>query len=168
MMLSRRAALVGLFCVSANAAVGQDLGPSGPAVRPSATPPGEILDNKDLMALYEALGYDVSAVYGLFQAVRSAFQKQDITAFADLCLFPLLLFANKERRAIANRDDVEARREAIFSPPVRETVERQQFQSLGVSDHGIMYGSGQLWLQARCQDRACKQLNYGVATINAV
>jgi hypothetical protein len=167
-MVSRRITLIGLLGISAKPALGQDLRPLGPVARPSATPPAEILNNKELMALYQALGYDVSAVYGLFQAIRTVFQKQDITGFANLCLFPLLLLANSERQTIANRNGVEARREAIFSPPVRGAVERQQFQALGLSDHGIMYGAGELWLQARCQDRACKQLDYGVATINAV
>ena len=167
-MLSRRIVLIGLLGTTTKAAFGQDARPSGLMTQPRVTPPGEILENKELMALYQALGYDVAAVYGLLRAVRTVFEKQDIRGFANLCLLPLLLFANKERQAIANRDGIEARRATIFAPQVRGAVERQQFQALGVSDHGIMYGAGELWLRARCQDRACQQFDYGVATINLI
>ena len=50
------------------------------------------------------------------------------------------------RRAIRNRDQLLAAREAILDPRIREVVAKSAFETAFVRDKGIMLGEGEVWI----------------------
>jgi len=48
---------------------------------------------------------------------------------------------------------------------LRAAVKNQKYEDLFVNSHGVMFGSGEVWVNGLCKDNACKTLDVKVITI---
>ena len=57
---------------------------------------------------------------------------------------------------------------AIVTPPIAKVIEQQKYEDLFVSDRGVMFGRGEVWVQGYCRDKDCKgKVDIQIATIQS-
>ena len=55
--------------------------------------------------------------------------------------------------------------DAIMTPKITDAVTKQDYEKLFVNATGIMFGDGQVWVNGVCKDKACKNFDAKVITI---
>jgi hypothetical protein len=99
-----------------------------------------------------------------FNKVKVANATRDAQAMAKLAAFPLTVDGKK---SIKNASAFIARYSEIFNADVVKAVEEQKFETLFSNYQGVMFGNGQLWFAAVCDQRTCKKHKVRIVAINS-
>ncbi len=98
-----------------------------------------------------------------FNKVKAANAARDARAMAKLVAFPLTLNGKK---SIKTESAFITRYNEIFNANVIKTVEQQKYETLFSNYQGAMFGDGQVWFSALCDQRACETYKLRIIAIN--
>ncbi len=103
-----------------------------------------------------------------YQAVIEALQKgvadHDAAAVAALVEYPIKVRVGSERE-IADEAAFVVAYDSIMTEPIAKVVTEQKYEDLFVNYQGIMFGSGEVWINGICKDDACTAFDAKVITI---
>jgi hypothetical protein len=105
-----------------------------------------------------------------FQAVltslKQAVERHDVAAVAALVSYPITINPRtKTAMSIRTPQAFIARYDQIITPHIADVIEKQKYEDLFVNYQGAMFGSGEVWIAGICKDKACKQVDIKVRTI---
>ncbi|KKB11916.1 hypothetical protein VE25_10215 [Devosia geojensis] len=101
-----------------------------------------------------------------FEVLQDAVETQDKATVASLVRYPLNITLDGRRIAIAGEEEFVARYDEIVTPEVVEAVTSQVYADLFVNADGVMFGDGEVWMNAYCTDRSCAVTYWLVRAIN--
>ena len=106
-------------------------------------------------------------IYGTaIQAIQEALVNYEIEGIAGYIPFGEAIKVNGEDVVIADEADLAARFDELFNEKVVNAVTDQQYDTLFVSQDGIMFGDGELWISGICDDEACEFPFVNIIAIN--
>lgn len=104
-----------------------------------------------------------------YQAVIQQFQKavaeKDAATVASLVNYPFAATIDGKRVEIADRQAFVQQYDKIVTPAIASAITQQKYSQLMVNYKGVMFGSGEAWINGICKDKACKQVDVRVVTI---
>ena len=112
---------------------------------------------------------DASTFDQIFTHMRKVFAAgniDDMMEIADTVEYPLTVNGADGELVIKDRGEFIDQFEDIFTENVRTAIANQRYENLTVSSDGIMFGNGELWMSAICQDNACTDQYWAVTAIN--
>ncbi|PZS67099.1 hypothetical protein [Stenotrophomonas maltophilia] len=139
--------------------------PAAPAAEPAASAPAAPAAEapaEDARARIETLLGDAAQYEKVFNAFKTAVVGGDRAAVVEEVRFPLNIADGKK---ITGPGEFQRNYEKIITPAVIKAVSEQDFGKVFVNQQGVMIGSGQVWLNGTCLDKACTQTEVKVITI---
>jgi hypothetical protein len=107
----------------------------------------------------------------LFETSIEAFQhavatgsKEDVAAFIR---YPIKVTIDGQTKVIRSPDAFVKQYDRIMTPDIVKAVKDQTYGDLFVNDQGVMFGNGQVWLDAVCIGSKCRQSVVQVVTLQA-
>ncbi|RYE07835.1 MAG: hypothetical protein EOP22_15970 [Hyphomicrobiales bacterium] len=100
-----------------------------------------------------------------FKTIQEGLAARDIAAVSGYIGYGEAFKLNGEDVVIADEADLLARFDEIFNAKVVAAVTAQTYETVFVSQDGIMFGNGELWINGICDDAACA---FPFVTITAV
>lgn len=93
--------------------------------------------------------------HGRYERVISAYQQAvaegDAVAVAALVEYPLQATLDGKRTVIADRADFVANYDRIITPAIAAVIKAQEYRDLMVNSQGVMFGSGETWINGVCK-----------------
>jgi len=106
-----------------------------------------------------------------YETVIRAFQAgvtaHDAAAVAALVRYPITVRAGGKKLVVRNAATFVRNYDAIVTPPIAQAITAQKYDELMVNGQGVMFGSGEAWINGVCLDAACKRVDPKVVTIQA-
>lgn len=108
-----------------------------------------------------------------YQAVIEAYQKGvrdgDRVAVAALVNYPITVRIDGSKTAIKDPAAFVRDYDRILTPDIARTIESQRYSDLMVNSRGVMFGSGESWINGICTEGSadCSEFEVKVVTIQA-
>lgn len=99
--------------------------------------------------------------------LQQAVAKHDAAGVAALVHYPLAVKLRGKPAIIRTPQSFIADYDRILTPEIAAAVEKQKYEDLFVNYQGAMFGNGQVWIAAICRDKACKQSDIKIRTIQS-
>jgi hypothetical protein len=106
---------------------------------------------------------------GLYESSIKAFQhavavgsKEDVAAFIR---YPIKVTINGQTKVIRSPEAFVKQYDEIMTPEIVNAVKNQAYGDLFVNDQGVMFGDGQVWMDAICIGSKCRQSVIQVVTL---
>lgn len=100
------------------------------------------------------------------QRIQEALNERDIEKLAGYIGYGEAIKVNGADVVINDEADLTARFDELFNERVIKAVTGQAYETLLVNQDGIMFGSGELWLNGVCDDEACQFPFVTIVAIN--
>jgi len=104
-----------------------------------------------------------------YRAFIGQFQKavadKDAAAVAALVHYPFGATIDGKTVVIKDAKGFVAQYDKIVTPAIAQVIVRQKYSDLMVNYQGVMFGSGEAWINGVCKDNACKVYDVKVMTI---
>ncbi|WP_368566046.1 hypothetical protein [Pseudoxanthomonas sp. UTMC 1351] len=137
-----------------------------PAPAPSPTPTPTSAD--DPTAVNQSID-DLLGDHERYQAVIHQFQKavadKDAATVASLVKYPFTATIDGKRVDIANGEAFVQQYDKIVTPAIANAITQQKYSELMVNYKGVMFGSGEAWINGICKDKACRKFDVRVVAI---
>jgi hypothetical protein len=137
-----------------------------PTPTPAPTPTPTAAD--DPTAVNQSID-DLLGDHERYQTVIHQFQKavadKDATTVASLVNYPFTATIDGKRVKIANGDAFVQQYEKIVTPAIAQAITQQKYSELMVNYKGVMFGSGEAWINGICKDKACQKFDVRVVAI---
>ncbi|MEL1265887.1 hypothetical protein [Pseudoxanthomonas putridarboris] len=134
---------------------------------PAADTEGAASPDADVDKQIQDLLGDPGPFRDVFDRLQQAVKADDRKAVAALVDYPLTVRPKGgPARAIHDQEAFVAHWDTIMTEEVRKAVLEQKYAELFVNWRGVMVGSGQVWMNAICQDDACAESTVRIAGIN--
>lgn len=134
---------------------------SGATAAPAADAAGDQAIND---SIDNVLG-DHTQYQAAIAQLQRAVAAKDAAAVAALVDYPFTATIDGKKTAIKNADAFVAQYDKIVTPAIADAIVKQKYAELMVSGKGVMFGSGEVWLNGVCKDKACKASDVKVVTI---
>lgn len=102
-----------------------------------------------------------AAITQLQQAVAA----KDAAAVAALVDYPFTTTIDGNKVVVKDAGAFVAQYDKIVTPAIADVIVKQKYAELMVNAKGVMFGSGEAWLNGVCKDKACKAFDVKVVTI---
>ena len=109
---------------------------------------------------------DFDTIFTQMKKVFKAGNLDDMMEIADTVEYPLQVNGGDGDIVIKDRDEFIDQFEAIFPDKVKSAIANQRYDKLGISSDGVMFGNGELWMNAICRDNACTDSYWAITAIN--
>ncbi len=119
----------------------------------------------DLNKSLDMLVGDHVKVQQLLTELQQAVAQKDAAAVAALVHYPIKVNPGKRPFVVKNQKDFVKDYDRIITPDISAAIQKQKYESLFVNSQGAMIGSGEVWISGICRDKACKQSDIKVSTI---
>lgn len=104
-----------------------------------------------------------------YQAVIRQFQKavadKDAATVASLVNYPFTATIDGTQVKIADREGFVQQYDKIVTPAIASAITQQKYSELMVNYKGVMFGSGEAWINGICKDKACQKFDVRVVAI---
>lgn len=104
-----------------------------------------------------------------YRDVIDRFQKavadKDAEAVAALVYYPFGATIGGKTVVIKDTAGFVAHYDKIVTAPIADVIVKQKYSDLFVNYKGVMFGSGEAWINGICKDNACKAFDVKVVTI---
>ncbi len=117
----------------------------------------------------------IDMVLGDHAPYRAAFDKLqhatlmlDASAFAELVSYPITVKVEGEELTIQDEEAFAEAFSRILTLNVATAIHQQAWEDLFVSDQGVMFGDGQVWLNGICVDETCSNFDVRVVAIQTM
>lgn len=101
----------------------------------------------------------------VFRQLQQAVAGNDRAAVAALIDYPFTARIDGKAVTLRDRDAFVREYERILTPAIAAAITSQRYAELMVSQRGVMFGSGQAWLNGICRDNACARAEVRVVAI---
>ena len=101
-----------------------------------------------------------------FTALTTAFAEDDRATIAAMGGYPFEVAANGELYDILAPEDLIANFDALLLPETVEAIAAQDYADLIVTDEGVGFANGALWLANVCADEACASSDWLITRIS--
>ena len=101
-----------------------------------------------------------------FEALTEAFDARDLETIANVAAYPFEVAANGELYDILAPEDLVDNFDALLLPETVAAIAAQDYADLIVTDEGVGFADGALWLANICEDEACGIANWWIVRIN--
>lgn len=102
----------------------------------------------------------------IFEVVKQGFAERNLELLASLGSYPFEVEANGELYDIFAPEDFTTNFDALLLPETIEAIANQQYSDLIVTDEGVGFANGALWLANICDDDSCATSNWLITRIN--
>ncbi|HMF65431.1 MAG TPA: hypothetical protein VK608_15180 [Edaphobacter sp.] len=109
---------------------------------------------------------DPAKFKAFFANLKQAVEKHDAAAVAAVVSYPITV--NQRTKAavtIRTPQSFITRYDQIITPHIADVIQKQKYEDLFVNYQGAMLGSGEVWIAGICKDKACKQSDIRIRTI---
>lgn len=114
----------------------------------------------------ETLLGDADAFGVAFEVLQQAIAGHDAETVASLVDYPLDVVIDGRQVAIEGEAEFVERYDEIVTEPVEAAVTDQAYEDLFVNGDGVMFGDGEVWMNAYCTDNSCEAVYWLVRAIN--
>jgi predicted lipid-binding transport protein (Tim44 family) len=139
-----------------------------PAADPAPTPTPVPTAVDDPTAVNQAID-DLLGAHERYQAVIQQFQKavadKDAATVASLVDYPFTATIEGQRVEIADREAFVQHYDEIVTAAIARAITEQKYSQLMVNYKGVMFGSGEAWINGICKDQACEKFDVRVVAI---
>jgi len=97
--------------------------------------------------------------------LQKAVATHDAPGVAALVSYPIRVKIKGKNTLIKSTKTFVKNYDAIMTPKITDAVTKQDYEKLFVNATGIMFGDGQVWVNGVCKDKACKNFDAKVITI---
>lgn len=101
-----------------------------------------------------------------FDVLQAHVAAGDAATVAALVSYPLTVSIDGERIVINGETEFTERYDDIITPRIAEIITTQDYADLFVNGDGVMFGDGEVWMQAFCTDATCEVIYWLVEAIN--
>jgi hypothetical protein len=108
-----------------------------------------------------------SKVQRLVSDLQQAVAKHDPAAVAALVHYPIKINPGSKPLTIRTPRAFIARYDRIITPAIAAVIQKQKYEDLFVNYRGAMLGNGEVWITSHCLDKACKQTDIKIGTIQS-
>ena len=108
-----------------------------------------------------------SEVQHLLTDLQQAVAKHDAPAVAALVHYPIKINPGTKPFTIRTPQAFIAHYDRIITPAIATAIQRQKYEDLFVNYKGAMFGNGEVWITSTCIDKACKQTDIKIGTIQS-
>lgn len=106
-----------------------------------------------------------------YRVVIDRFQKavtnKDAEAVAALVHYPFGATIDGKTVVVKDAAGFVAHYDKIVTAPIADVIVKQKYADLFVNYKGVMFGSGEAWINGICKDNACKAFDVKVVTIQS-
>ncbi len=145
-----------------------DPAPAAPVPASVPAPAPEQVATDDPAAVNQRID-DVLGDHQRYQAVIQQFQKavadKDAATVASLVSYPFTATVDGKKVKIADRQAFVQQYDKIVTPAIASAITQQKYSELMVNYKGVMFGSGEAWINGICKDGACKNFDVLVVAI---
>ncbi len=131
-----------------------------------AAPPAMAQSAEDVLGQIESLHGDARGFGAAFDRLQQAMADGDAAAVAKLGSYPLTVRANGEVYDVLEAQDLIDNFDSLVMPDTQALVAGQNLADLFVNSEGVMFGAGEVWLSAVCDDNACNSARWRIIAIN--
>jgi hypothetical protein len=131
-----------------------------------AIAPAHAQDRTTDEAIRDVLG-DPAVYRSAIEALQAAVKAHDAAGVARLVQYPIHVTIHGKKTTIANAQAFVANYDGIITLAIAATVANEAYADLFVNGQGIMFGSGEVWINGVCRDKACKSVDARIITIQA-
>ena len=103
----------------------------------------------------------------VFTQLQQAVAGHNVSAVAALVDYPLAIKFNGKTVLLRTPQSFMANYDRILTPEITSAIEKQKYDDLMVNYQGAMFGNGQVWIAGICRDKACKQSDIKIRTIQS-
>jgi hypothetical protein len=137
--------------------------PSEAGVAPAAT------DDKAVDGAIDAALGDHAKYRAVIDAYQKAVADGDKEAVAALVDYPIEVTLDGKKTAIANAAGFVQNYDRIITPAIASVIKAQKYSELMVNSQGVMFGSGETWINGICKPGSadCSEFEAKVITIQA-
>jgi hypothetical protein len=100
-----------------------------------------------------------------FEALQYAVTADDRETVAALMKYPFRLTIGGERSRITSDTKWLARYDEVMTPEIKAVILDQAYDTLLVTEDGVMLGNGEVWMVPVCAGRRCQQTVWLVSAI---
>lgn len=101
-----------------------------------------------------------------FEVVVRGFAERDLDLLGSLGSYPFEVAANGELYDIFQPEDFTGNFDTLLLPDTIAAIADQAYADLIVTDEGVGFANGALWLGNVCVDEACSSANWLITRIN--
>lgn len=101
-----------------------------------------------------------------FADLQGAVADGNAAAVAQYVDFTTPITVDGKEESFADEADFAKAYHRLFTKRVVKAVTEQDYASLFVNSEGVMFGSGELWLNGECTDAACSTIRVVIIAIN--
>jgi len=146
--------------------------PETVAAAPEAAPPASVSatdpagDKATDDAIDNALG-DHTRYRDVIDRFQKAVGDKDAKAVAALVHYPFGATIDGKTVVIKDAAGFVANYDKIVTSPIADVIVKQKYADMFVNYKGVMFGSGEAWINGICKDNACKAFDVKVVTIQS-
>lgn len=110
--------------------------------------------------------------HGVFKSTIADLQErvrtEDSVAFSAFVEYPITVTIDGAKRTIRSAEDFEPLYSEIVTPEIAEVILNQDYGDLFVNSDGVMFGDGQVWMNAICLNDACEAFEARIIALQSV
>ena len=138
--------------------------PAGPATDITAAATGNDGDQAVNDSIDSNLG-DHTRYQAVIQQLQAAVAAGDAAKVAPLVQYPISVDIGGKKTSLKNEQEFVARYPEFMTDDIRKAIVDTKYSDLFVNYKGVMFGSGQAWINGICKDDACKAFDVKVVTL---
>jgi len=149
--------------------------PAAPMPAPDAISPADVAavspplasDNTDVNAAIDHLLGDHAKYQSVIEAYKKAVTDGDKAAVAALVNYPLAVTIEGKQTSIPDAMAFVGHYDQIITQAIANVIKAQQYSVLSVSGKGVMFGSGETWIDGICKPGStdCSEFDVKVIAI---
>jgi hypothetical protein len=137
----------------------------GGAAAPTPAAAGEADDHTETNQRIGQLLGDAARYETAILAFQQAVAQKDAATVAAMIDFPFKTTVDGKATTIRNAPEFIAQYGRIVTPAMADAIVRQRYSELFVNYKGVMFGSGEAWINGICVDKACNSFNVRVVAL---
>jgi len=123
--------------------------------------------DEDVTAAITANFGDAAPFVDAYDTIQAAVADGDAETFAGWISYPFRVTVDGEAYVFEAEDGVIEHYESMMTDEIKTAIVEQQYKDLFVNAEGVMFGNGQLWLTAICQNEPCDIFDVRIITVQS-
>ena len=108
---------------------------------------------------------DHTRYQAVIQELQAAVAADDAAKVASLVQYPIGVDIGGKNTVLKTEKDFVARYQELMTPDIRKAIVETKYGDLFVNYKGVMFGSGQAWINGICKDKQCKAFDVKLVTL---
>ena len=108
---------------------------------------------------------DHARYQAVIQDLQAAVAAEDAAKVASLVQYPISVDIGGKKITLKTEQDFVARYQELMTPDIRKAIVDTKYGDLFVNYKGVMFGSGQAWINGICKDEQCKAFDVKLVTL---